>query len=69
MAAYDEGGRLLAIRKQACTAQADYRFSFTEAELSGLSEFKLFLWDNRGVALPGGKEPDDSVRGYKTEIK
>lgn len=55
MAAYDEGGRLLAIRKQACTAQADYRFSFTEAELSGLSEFKLFLWDNRGVALPAAK--------------
>lgn len=55
VAAYDEGGRLLAIRKQACTAQADYRFSFTEAELSGLSEFKLFLWDNRGVALPAAK--------------
>ncbi len=55
VAAYDAGGRLLAIRKQACTAQADYRFSFSEAELSGLSEFKLFLWDNRGVALPAAK--------------
>lgn len=51
-AAYDAGKRLLALKKQTCTADTAYRFAFAEEELRGVSELKFFAWDGNNAALP-----------------
>lgn len=50
-AAYGADGRLLALRKQACTQEKDYTFSFSD-EAATAAEFQVFLWDGGSSAAP-----------------
>ena len=50
-AAYGADGHLLALRKQACTQEEEYTFSFSD-EAATAAEFQVFLWDGGSSAAP-----------------
>lgn len=47
--AYDADGRLLSLRKQACTRNASYALAFAVDETADAAEFKVFLWEGDGA--------------------
>lgn len=63
-AAYDADNHLLALKKQPCTMEKGYRFSFAGKELQGVSAIKLFVWDGKSVARPLAKSRTVSAADF-----